>query len=376
MAQTNSPVVSVLGWFRHLKHYLYQQWLEAESDMPIPASCRGIPHTIDQRLRIPTVDPSWHATDERLKQRIDKGLGCAVALLQSCGVDTTTARLKGFFKRPCKHYPLADSYVSSAACAEANTGGKEDDPATGTGPDDAIDVTALDAQDSADAEAVLAQLMRTDPSNFDEPGPRSASAADLLAQISALVTDFNQSIQEESKDRKYRFVIKRLMKEHQRHGETLDDELDFYRDDDDVAVLFIMDDGSKVWCLGNIEEVAVARGTVDERRALGGTAASYLLGLDKDYKPNGVFIDDPKGMFILRWYKEVDKDGKELTGHQNSDCAAYKLTLDNDGAQFRWTPNVQLITKVYLKKHLSQARTYTINKKDKKMVATAMAKKL
>ena len=166
------------------------------------------------------------------------------------------------------------------------------------------------------------------------------------------------------------------MKEHQRHGETLDDELDFYRDDDDVAVLFIMDDGSKVWCLGNIEEVAVARGTVDERRALGGTAASYLLGLDKDYKPNGVFIDDPKGMFILRWYKEVDKDGKELTGHQNSDCAAYKLTLDNDGAQFRWTPNVQLITKVYLKKHLSQARTYTINKKDKKMVATAMAKKL
>jgi hypothetical protein len=30
MAQTNSPVVSVLGWWRHLKHYLYQQFAEAE----------------------------------------------------------------------------------------------------------------------------------------------------------------------------------------------------------------------------------------------------------------------------------------------------------------------------------------------------------
>lgn len=78
----------------------------------------------------------------------------------------------------------------------------------------------------------------------------------------------------------------------------------------------------------------------------------------------------------MRWYKEVDRDGKELNGYQNKECVAYKLTLDNDGAAFQWTPNVQLITKVYLKKHLSQARTYTCNKKDAKMVAAAMAKKL
>ena len=54
--------------------------------------------------------------------------------------------------------------------------------------------------------------------------------------------------------------------------------------------------------------------------------------------------------------------------------------LPNDdqptSAPFRWTPNVQLITKVYLKKHLSQARTYTLIKKDMKMVTTAMTKKL
>ena len=84
----------------------------------------------------------------------------------------------------------------------------------------------------------------------------------------------------------------------------------------------------------------------------------------------------PSNMFILRWYKEVNRDGKELSGYQNKECAAYKLTLNNDGVPFQWTPNVQLITKVYLKKHRSQARTYTLNKKDAKMITTAMAKKL
>jgi hypothetical protein len=68
----------------------------------------------------------------------------------------------------------------------------------------------------------------------------------------------------------------------------------------------------------------------------------------------------PSNMSILRRYKEVNRDGKELSGYQNKECAAYKLTLNNDGVPFRWTPNVQLITKVYLKKHLSQARTYTL----------------
>ncbi len=48
----------------------------------------------------------------------------------------------------------------------------------------------------------------------------------------------------------------------------------------------------------------------------------------------------PSNMFILRWYKEVNRDGKELSGYQNKECAAYKLTLNNDGVPFLWTPNV------------------------------------
>ena len=80
-------------------------------------------------------------------------------------------------------------------------------------------------------------------------------------------------------------------------GDTLDDELDFYRDDDDVAVLFSDAAGKKVWVIGNIEEVAVVRGTVEQQRAVGGASKDYLLKLDKDYRPAGVYVDDPKGAF-------------------------------------------------------------------------------
>ena len=55
-------------------------------------------------------------------------------------------------------------------------------------------------------------------------------------------------------------------------GQTLDEELDFYRDDDDVAVLFDMGDGETAWIIGNIEEVGVARGEVR------GTSPEHLLG--------------------------------------------------------------------------------------------------
>jgi len=127
-------------------------------------------------------------------------------------------------------------------------------------------------------------------------------------------------------------------------------------DDDDVAVLFTMPDGSKAFIIGNIEEVAVASGTVDSRRALSGTGAEYLRSLEKNYRKDGVWIDDPKGLFIFRWYREVKADGSPVSGqrYQNQ--------------QF------QIISKVYLEKHLSQPRTYVLNKKDGKMVKSEMAK--
>ena len=97
-------------------------------------------------------------------------------------------------------------------------------------------------------------------------------------------------------------------------------------------------------------------------------AAQARLGVDR---PGGVFINDPKGLFVLRWYKEVDGSGKPLTGrrYQNKGCKAYELCAFNDGDRFCWTPQAHLVSKVYLKKHPTLPFfCYTINAKDKKMV--------
>ena len=65
----------------------------------------------------------------------------------------------GFFKQPCLHFPLADTYVQGGALLE-EPGEKEDDP-NGTPDAEPAELTAMGAQDAADAEAVLNQLMRT-----------------------------------------------------------------------------------------------------------------------------------------------------------------------------------------------------------------------
>lgn len=369
MAQTNSPVVSQKGWYTHGRHYIYQQFLEATSNHPVPASCRGIPHTID-RIQIPSVAPDWHPSDDDLRAAIDRGVKLAVELLHYCGMDTTSATLTGFFKHPYKHFPLADVYdVRKDTGGDVGGDGDDEDPPEERPPHhEEVDSLTVDAADAADAEALLTQLMRAHPQVGEVQGRLGSDAAKAFAtEVNALIVNFNQSIQEEAKDRKYRFVVKRLMKAHQRNG-TLDDELDYYRDDDDVAVAFKGPDGEKWWILGNIEESTVSRSNVDESRAVANTGAEYLRKLDKDYKRDGVYIDDPKGLFVLRWYKEVDGSGRELQGYQNSNCKAYKLMRNNDGEAFRYTAQVQLISKVILKRHRDQAMTFTLNAKDAKMV--------
>ena len=52
---------------------------------------------------------------------------------------------------------------------------------------------------------------------------------------------------------------------------------------------------------------------------------------------------------------------------------AYDVQIrNNDDEPFRWTPNVQLISKVDLRKHTSQPRIYNLNKQDAKMVKNAV----
>ena len=109
-------------------------------------------------------------------------------------------------------------------------------------------MTRIEAQDAADAEALIGHLMRTHPT---VAAADNVSNTALMQEVSELLRDFNQSIQDEEKDRKYRcanccahggfpptqrplrlpmisicrFIVKRLMKQHQRTSDTVDEEL-------------------------------------------------------------------------------------------------------------------------------------------------------
>jgi hypothetical protein len=240
-----------------------------------------------------------------------------------------------------------------------------------------VDQTVLAAQDAADVDAVLGQLMRVALPNGDQQTTTNRTA--VLEEVSALLASFNQTIQDEAKDRKYRFHIKRLLKSHLRAGDATDPDLDYITDDDDLAVLFTLSDGSKMWALGNVEAVAVARGTVDKGRAVGSRAASYLRSLDADERPiKGVHVDDPKAMFLFRWYQEVDANGTAFLDrdkcpiYQNKGCKGYYLPLDNGGFAFEWVSNLQVISAVHLKPLKTKNRTYQLPAADKKTVETAM----
>ena len=91
-----------------------------------------------------------------------------------------------------------------------------------------VDLSLVQAQDAADAEAVLTQLMRT-AADVEVTTDSEVTAATFFEEIHRLLADFNVALQEESKDRKYRFVVKRLMKANQRQGDEVDEELDYYR---------------------------------------------------------------------------------------------------------------------------------------------------
>ena len=51
------------------------------------------------------------------------------------------------------------------------------------------------------------------------------------------------------------------------------------------------------------QAAAAGGGTVDARRNTGSSSAEYLRQLSMSQRSNGVFINDPKGLFILRWYR-------------------------------------------------------------------------
>ena len=97
--------------------------------------------------------------------------------------------------------------------------------------------------------------------------------------------------------------------------------------------------------------------------------------VDKDERPvKGVHLDDPKAVFLLRWYQEMDAKGNILKGYQQRGCQSYYLPLDNGGYPFEWTSNLQAICPVELNPLPNKNRTYKLQPNSKKMVVVGMKK--
>ena len=72
--------------------------------------------------------------------------------------------------------------------------------------------------------------------------------------------------------------------------------------------------------------------------------------LDKqDHKR--ISIDDPRAVFLVAWYVEVDKHGKDLSGYQNRACAGYRMPVLDNTEPYRWISNYQVISAVEMTRH-------------------------
>jgi hypothetical protein len=73
MAETNSPSCSVLGFKRHLRHFLLKVDMEVSSGLKFSASKRGIPNGISrvdlERHRAPA---GWHLSDAEICEILDR----------------------------------------------------------------------------------------------------------------------------------------------------------------------------------------------------------------------------------------------------------------------------------------------------------------
>jgi hypothetical protein len=88
----------------------------------------------------------------------------------------------------------------------------------------------------------------------------------------------------------------------------------------------------------------------------------------------GVHINDNKAMFLLRWYQELDKNGKVLAGYQNRGCKFFYLPLDNGGYPFEWVSNHQVLCAVHLSPTAGKNRTFTLPAGDRRTATEATKK--
>ena len=235
--------------------------------------------------------------------------------------------------------------------------------------------SAYDSKDVDDAAQVIGRLIESHTKQREDAaqaGQPSASDLELWQEIAPVLADFNREIEDEAHGRKERFRTQRLIKNREQlTGEAVDEELDFLEEDDNIVAVFEHEDGSLYWVVGSIQYVCTTdvrhRHPQNFRRRFAGAPLALVARscmrraltvvdwcgaqrLDKqDHKR--ISIDDPRAVFLVAWYVEVDKHGKDLPGYQNRACAGYRMPVLDNTEPYRWISNYQVISAVEMMRH-------------------------
>jgi hypothetical protein len=143
MAETNSPLFSVLGFKRHLRHFHLMMDMAVTSGLKMPHSKRGVPNDVSRVDIVKhATPPGWHLTDAEICGILDgmvqgvadpSGAGdCTlwwVGVLQCPEITgNDLRRAQEFFSAPVKHFKKGDLWGDGVdfAGSDHNSEGTDD----------------------------------------------------------------------------------------------------------------------------------------------------------------------------------------------------------------------------------------------------------
>ena len=209
--------------------------------------------------------------------------------------------------------------------------------------------------------------------------PAGASTNEQWKAMSKLMSDFNagkinKGLQEH---RKWRFVGQKLFDAANRSLEKKRDKRgvwDVVMIHYDVAVALNVNVmvnrrlvRKQVWRLGNVEGIRLLK---QDPKRKDGEIPEDLSGLETDSHPDMVSVDDPKAVFLVRWYHECDDDAKVLSGFQNPRHGCkYQLPIFGDAMEpVVEVSNHTVIESVEMVKDSSEQSVWLLKPENKEMI--------
>ena len=173
--------------------------------------------------------------------------------------------------------------------------------------------------------------------------PAGASTNEQWKAMSKLMSDFNagkinKGLQEH---RKWRFVGQKLFDAANRSLEKKRDKRGVWdvvmiHYDVAVALNVIVRVNRRlvrkqVWRIGNVEGIRLLK---QDPKGKDGEIPEDLSSFETDSHPDMVSVDDPKAVFLVRWYHECDDDAKVLSDFQDPRHGCkYQLPMFGDAME-------------------------------------------